>query len=97
MTDRAVTWIRRNAGLLSLAGALLLQGGATIWWTAILSQRVTQVERVVADNQPKIEQIPAMKESDQKILMMLEKISSDVNRLNDRLWELSQRSMERAK
>ena len=87
MTEKALSWFRRNAALISLASALLLQGGATIWWTAVLSQRVSEVEQKVAKNTVLVDQIPVMQSRDDQIIKLLDKISSDVFRLNDRLWE----------
>lgn len=86
MTDHAVSWLRRNAAIVGIAGALLLQGGATIWWTAILSQRVLVIENKVSQAEPILNQIPVMQSQEAQIFAMLEKISCDLNKLNDRLW-----------
>jgi len=86
MTDAAVSWLRKNAAILGIAGALLLQGGATIWWTAVLSQRVQVIEGKVSQSEPIISQIPVMQNQEAQIMAMLEKISCDLNKLNDRLW-----------
>lgn len=86
MTDHAVSWLRKNTAIIGIAGALLLQGGATIWWTAILSQRVNAIESKVSQAEPVISQIPVMQNQEAQIMAMLEKISCDLNKLNDRLW-----------
>ena len=86
MTDHAVSWLRKNTAIIGIAGALLLQGGATIWWTAVLSQRVNAIEIKVSQSGPIISQIPVMQNQEAQIMAMLEKISCDLNKLNDRLW-----------
>jgi hypothetical protein len=86
MTDNVVSWLRKNTAIIGIAGALLLQGGATIWWTAILSQRVNAIESKVSQSEPIINQIPVMQNQEAQIMAMLEKISCDLNKLNDRLW-----------
>ena len=86
MTDHAVSWLRKNTAIIGIAGALLLQGGATIWWTAVLSQRVNAIEIKVSQSEPVISQIPVMQNQEAQIMAMLEKISCDLNKLNDRLW-----------
>ena len=86
MTDHAVSWQRKNTAIIGIAGALMLQGGATIWWTAILSQRVNAIESKVSQSEPIINQIPVMQNQEAQIMAMLEKISCDLNKLNDRLW-----------
>lgn len=90
MTERLAGWFRRNTGIVTLAVMLLVQGGATIWWTAVLSQRVTTVETQVARNTVFVDKIPVMEQTDKQVLSLLEKISADVCKLGDRLWEHNQ-------
>lgn len=89
MTERGpVSWLRRNAAIVGVIVALGVHAVATIRWTATLDARVQHLEDRDRESKLLVDQIPVMKKTDEQVLALLEKMSCDLGKINDRLWNL---------
>ncbi|HOI95579.1 MAG TPA: hypothetical protein PK250_12810 [Syntrophobacter fumaroxidans] len=89
MTERGpVSWLRRNAAIAGVVVALGVHAVATIRWTATLDARVQHLEERDREARVLVEQIPLLKKTDDEVLRLLEKMSCDLGKINDRLWNL---------
>lgn len=87
-------WLKYNAAVVSIAVVLFVQIGSSIWWTAVLSKRVEDLERIAAKHTVVVERIPVMEEQDKQILRLLDRVTQTLEKLNDRLWEHHLESMK---
>jgi hypothetical protein len=85
--EQFAKWIKSNAAIISVSVVLFVQIGSSIWWTAVLSQRVSDLERVVARNTILVDKIPTMEQQDGQIVKLLDKVAVALDRLNERLWQ----------
>lgn len=83
-----ICWARRNASILGVVIALGVHAVATIRWTATLDARVQHLEERDRETRILVEQIPVMKKTDEQVLALLEKMSCDLGKIGDRLWNL---------
>lgn len=83
-----ICWARRNASILGVVIALGVHAVATIRWTATLDARVQHLEERDRETRVMVEQIPLLKKTDDEVLRLLEKMSCDLGKIGDRLWNL---------
>lgn len=81
---------RRHTNWTALATIMtvFVQLIALVWWTAKLDARIYTLECWMRDAKPAVDQISAMRQTDESVLKGIVEIKTSLSGLSDRLWQV---------